>query len=165
MAHVTLNLNGRSYTIGCDADEEQRLQELGQILRSKLDGVVREFGQVGEARALLLAALMIADELIDTRAERDTAASTAAAAVLREMAERARSLQPPDQVRDAPIEFPLAPEADPVAPEATSEETDRPTAADDRPAPDSGALRDATEPAFRRATPAQLTQRAKARGG
>ena len=92
MAQVTLTLNGRSYRVGCGDGEEARLDELGVHVREKMDTVVRDFGQVGEARVLLLAALLITDELYDARAERDTAASTsAAAAALREVASLAKS--------------------------------------------------------------------------
>jgi cell division protein ZapA len=90
MGQVTLTLNGRSYRIGCENGEEARLTELGRHLREKLDGVITEFGQVGESRLLVLTALLITDELFEARAERDMAASTAAAAALRAIAEHSR---------------------------------------------------------------------------
>lgn len=90
MGQVKLTLNGRTYRIGCGEGEEQRLQSLGEHVSAKIDTVVREFGQVGEQRVFMLAALLIADELFEARAERDMAASTAAAAALREIAERTR---------------------------------------------------------------------------
>ena len=65
MGQVTLKLNGRSYRLACGEGEEARLQKLGAIVREKLDGVVAEFGQAGQERLLLLAALLIADDLID----------------------------------------------------------------------------------------------------
>jgi cell division protein ZapA len=94
MGQVTLTLNGRTYSIGCEDGEEERLRSVGAHVRDKLEGLVREFGQAGEARLFLLSALLIADELFDARSERDTAASTAAAAVLREIADRTQPASP-----------------------------------------------------------------------
>ena len=105
MGQVTLTLNGRTYRVGCDDGEEQRLGALGAYLRGKLETVVRDFGQVGEARLLLLTALMISDELYETRAERDMAASKAAVAALRDTAERAKP-----ETKAAPM-LPAQPEA------------------------------------------------------
>ena len=94
MGQVALSLNGRSYSLFCGDGEEERLRALGTHVQDKIDGIVRDFGQAGEARLFLMTALMIADELFDSRADRDTAASTAAAAALREVAERAKQPAP-----------------------------------------------------------------------
>lgn len=116
MGQVTLTLNGRTYRIGCGEGEEQRLRALGEHLSAKIDAVVREFGHVGESRIFMLAALLIADELMEARAERDVAASTAAAAALREIAERSkptgRTASPP--TAPLPGETQAGPSAEPV---------------------------------------------------
>jgi cell division protein ZapA len=90
MGQVTLTLNGRSYRVGCGDGEEARLNELGDYVRQKVDDLTGEFGQVGEARLLLLAALLIADELFDTRAGKAPESSAAQAAALREVAGRVK---------------------------------------------------------------------------
>lgn len=101
MGQVTLILNQRSYRVGCNDGDEERLAALAAHLKQKLDRVIGEFGQVGEARLMLLTALLITDELFEARAERDMAASTAAAAAMREIAERAR---PDKRARSEPSE-------------------------------------------------------------
>jgi cell division protein ZapA len=93
MGQVRLSLNGRSYSLVCGDGEEERVRALAEHVQDRVEGIVSEFGQTGEARLLLMAALLIADELYDCRAERELASSGAAAAALREAAERSRPVQ------------------------------------------------------------------------
>ena len=65
MGQVTVPVNGRSYTISCDDGQEGRIRRLAQYVDAKVGEFVGTVGQVGEARLLLLAALVIADELSD----------------------------------------------------------------------------------------------------
>ena len=67
MGHVAVTLNRRTYRLQCGDGEEQRLLGLTAHVRGKLDALTAEFGQVGDDRLLLLAALQIADELWDAR--------------------------------------------------------------------------------------------------
>ena len=68
MAQVTITLNGRTYRLQCGDGEEPRLIELADVVRGKLQVLVSEFGQAGDDRLLLMTALLIADELLETRA-------------------------------------------------------------------------------------------------
>jgi cell division protein ZapA len=65
MAQVSLTVNGRSFAVTCEDGQEARIRRLGQYIDAKIAEFVRNVGQVGEARLLLLAALVIADELAD----------------------------------------------------------------------------------------------------
>ena len=65
MAQVSLTVNGRPFAITCDDGQETRIRRLGQYVDAKIGEFVGSVGQVGEARLLLLAALVIADELAD----------------------------------------------------------------------------------------------------
>ena len=65
MGQVTVPVNGRSFTITCDDGQEPRIRRLAQYVDAKVAEFVARVGQVGEARLLLLAALVIADELVD----------------------------------------------------------------------------------------------------
>ena len=65
MAQVSVPVNGRSYAIICEDGQETRIRRLAQYVDAKVAGFVGSVGQVGEARLLLLAALVIADELSD----------------------------------------------------------------------------------------------------
>lgn len=65
MAQVSVTINGRSYPVACDEGQEQRIRELARNIDSKVSGFARQLGQAGEARLLVLAALMLADELAE----------------------------------------------------------------------------------------------------
>lgn len=77
MAQVTITLNGRTYRLQCGDGEEPRLIELADVVRGKLQSLVSEFGQAGDDRLLLMTALLIADELLETRARLASLAPTA----------------------------------------------------------------------------------------
>ena len=69
MGQVAATINGRTYRLNCADGEEERLSEIADYLRQKVEQLTAEFGQVGEDRLLAMAALMIADELFDAREE------------------------------------------------------------------------------------------------
>jgi cell division protein ZapA len=62
MPLVNVMVNGRAYTIACDEGEEGHLKELAAHVDEKAREVLASVGQVGDARMLLMAALLIADE-------------------------------------------------------------------------------------------------------
>jgi cell division protein ZapA len=65
MAQVTLTVNGKPYPVACDDGQEDRIRQLGQYIDNRVGDFAKRFGQIGEARLLLLAALMITDELAE----------------------------------------------------------------------------------------------------
>jgi cell division protein ZapA len=65
MSQVGVTVNGRPYKITCDDGQEPRIRRLAQYVDARVGEFVKSIGQVGEARLLLLAALVIADELSD----------------------------------------------------------------------------------------------------
>lgn len=62
MPLVNVMVNNRAYTIACDEGEEEHLKELATHVDAKAREVLGSVGQVGDARMLLMAALLIADE-------------------------------------------------------------------------------------------------------
>src|ERR1700750_306064 len=62
MPLVNVMVNNRAYTIACDDGEEGHLKELAAHVDAKAREVLESVGQVGDARMLLMAALLIADE-------------------------------------------------------------------------------------------------------
>jgi len=66
MGSVQVTVNGRAYSIACDDGEEPHVVRLGTYLEQKVGQLVKTVGQVGDARLLVMASLMIADELVDT---------------------------------------------------------------------------------------------------
>ena len=69
MPIVNVLINGRAYPITCDDGEEEHLRQLAQFLDSRVRELIGSVGQVGDARLLLMAALLITDELSDARAK------------------------------------------------------------------------------------------------
>lgn len=65
MAQVMLRINGFGYPLGCNDGEEAHLMAMGAEVEKRILSIKDGAGQIGEARALLLAALMLADELHD----------------------------------------------------------------------------------------------------
>jgi cell division protein ZapA len=68
MAQVSIEVNGRPYIVGCEDGQEPHLTELSQHFDRHVRQVSQEVGQLGEARLFLMGALLLADELADTRA-------------------------------------------------------------------------------------------------
>ncbi|MGH1418744.1 MAG: cell division protein ZapA [Hyphomicrobiaceae bacterium] len=67
MGQVAKTINGRTYKMSCNDGEEQRLSELLSYVETHVSLLTEQFGQVGEDRLMLMASLMIADELWDLR--------------------------------------------------------------------------------------------------
>jgi cell division protein ZapA len=86
MGQISLTVNGRPFSVVCEDGQEARIRRLGQYVDAKVAEFVKSVGQVGEARLLLLAALVIADELADAnealRLERSEAREPEAAAAV-----------------------------------------------------------------------------------
>lgn len=71
MAQVAITFNKRSYRFECGEADVERLEAVANYLKAKLDILMREHGQAGDERLVLMAALTIADELFDARADID----------------------------------------------------------------------------------------------
>jgi len=69
MSEVTLTINGRGYKISCEDGQEDHLLRLAEFVDSRLQDVVSSVGQVGQDRLLVMAIILIADELSDALAE------------------------------------------------------------------------------------------------
>ena len=65
MPDVSLTIAGRSYRVACRQGEEDSLREAAALVDSKSRDVIAGLGTQSEARQLLLAALLLADQLID----------------------------------------------------------------------------------------------------
>jgi cell division protein ZapA len=65
MGQVVVKVNGRDFALSCPDGQEPRIRRLAQYVDAKVGDFTRTVGQVGEARLVLLAALVIADELSD----------------------------------------------------------------------------------------------------
>jgi len=77
MPLVNVMVNSRAYTIACDEGEEDHLRELAAHVDSKVQELLGSVGQVGDQRLLLMAAVLITDELFEARARQDAHAKKA----------------------------------------------------------------------------------------
>ena len=73
MAEIDVSINGRSYRIACDDGQESHIAELAGYVDRKVGELVASVGQVGDARLLVMASLLLADELADAYAALDEA--------------------------------------------------------------------------------------------
>ncbi len=67
MGQVTVTINGRSYRLRCGDGEESRLAMLADNLSLRVDRLAMDFGQHGDERLLIMAALLATDELLDAK--------------------------------------------------------------------------------------------------
>ena len=69
MAQMTVKINGYSYTLACADGEEGHLQAMLAEVEERVARMKSKGAQSGEGRTLLHAALLMADELHDLKAE------------------------------------------------------------------------------------------------
>ena len=69
MGQVRITLNGRGYDIACDDGQEEHVMRLANAMSERVNQLVAANGQVGEARLLLMAGLLLADDLHSVRAK------------------------------------------------------------------------------------------------
>lgn len=67
MPQVTVNVNNRSYVIACEDGKETHVRELAASLDRRVAEIAREVGQVGDARLMVLASLIVLDELAEAQ--------------------------------------------------------------------------------------------------
>lgn len=87
MAHVSVTINGRQYRMACDDGQEEHLLRLADDVNGKVDQLKGAFGEIGDTRLTVMAAIMVADELADVKrrlrqAEAEVAAMREARALL-----------------------------------------------------------------------------------
>ena len=76
MGQVSVTLNGRTYRLECGEGEETHLIALAEYLGSHVDTMRRKFGQVGDDRLILMASLVVTDELWELRRQMQAMKST-----------------------------------------------------------------------------------------
>jgi cell division protein ZapA len=72
MAQVTVTINGRTYKMACDDGQEQHLLSLAEALNARVEMLKTDFGQVGDTRLLLMAGVMVTDELGEAKRRNET---------------------------------------------------------------------------------------------
>lgn len=126
MGQITISLNNRTYRLSCGPGEEARLRELADHLGLRIERLAMDFGQHGDERLLVMAALLATDELLDAKS-RLAAAEAGAASADAEVAPREADAAaaagpthaPEADVAREPAE-PIAPVVAPVAANPTT---------------------------------------------
>jgi cell division protein ZapA len=68
MNHVNVTINGRHYRMACEEGQEMRLKKLAESLEQRIETLRVRFGEIGDARLTVMAALTVCDELLDANA-------------------------------------------------------------------------------------------------
>lgn len=68
MSHINVTINGRQYRMACEEGQEVRLLKLAESLEARVDQLRGKFGEIGDARLTVMAALTVCDELLDANA-------------------------------------------------------------------------------------------------
>jgi cell division protein ZapA len=63
MSQVSVTINGRQFRMACEDGQEGHLMELARELDVRIEGLRAKFGEIGDNRLTVMAALTVADEL------------------------------------------------------------------------------------------------------
>ena len=78
MAQVTVQINGRGYQVACGDGEQERIAGLAGYVDEKVQELVGAIGNVGDQRLLVMASLLLADEVFEAREGGGSAKAVAA---------------------------------------------------------------------------------------
>jgi cell division protein ZapA len=67
MPQVSVTINGRQFRLACEDGEEEHLTHLAQELDSRIVQLRARFGEIGDTRLTVMAALALADELSEVK--------------------------------------------------------------------------------------------------
>ena len=60
---VTVRINGQPYQMGCDVGQENHIEEMGKNVDMIVKQLVDSVGQIGDARLLVMAGLILSDQV------------------------------------------------------------------------------------------------------
>jgi len=64
-SQVTVVINGRQFRMACEEGQEAHLKRLAQDLDQRIERLRGSFGEIGDVRLTVMAAITVADELAD----------------------------------------------------------------------------------------------------
>ncbi|MCB8837062.1 cell division protein ZapA [Aurantimonas sp. VKM B-3413] len=67
MPQVVVTIDGKTYRMACAEGEEDHLADLAADVDGKIAGLREAFGQIGDLRLTVMAAIQTADELFEAR--------------------------------------------------------------------------------------------------
>jgi cell division protein ZapA len=66
MQQVTVTINGSKYRMACEDGQENHLMELARSYDQRIGELRGKFGEIGDARLMVMAAMTVADELSES---------------------------------------------------------------------------------------------------
>ena len=67
MPQVNVTINGRQFRMACEEGEEPHLMRLAEDLDARITRLRGRFGEIGDTRLTVMAALTLADELSEVK--------------------------------------------------------------------------------------------------
>jgi cell division protein ZapA len=65
MSQVSVTINGRQFRMACEDGQEGHLMNLARELDNRISGLRDKFGEIGDTRLTVMAAITVADELAE----------------------------------------------------------------------------------------------------
>ena len=65
MSHVSVTINGRQFRMACEDGQEGHVTDLARELDARIEHLRAKFGEIGDTRLTVMAALTVADELAE----------------------------------------------------------------------------------------------------
>jgi cell division protein ZapA len=72
MSTIAVLIAGKNYRVACGDGEEEHLTHLASLYDEKIEEMRRAFGEIGDMRLHVMAALTLADELMEAKAKAET---------------------------------------------------------------------------------------------
>lgn len=60
---VTIRINGQPYQLGCDKGQEAEIESYGQMVDEMVSSLASSVGQIGDARLLVMASILLAEKV------------------------------------------------------------------------------------------------------
>jgi len=65
MSQVNVTINGRQFRMACEDGQEGHVSDLARDLDARIENLRAKFGEIGDTRLTVMAALTVCDELLD----------------------------------------------------------------------------------------------------
>ena len=65
MGQVNVTINGKLYRMACEDGQEDHVSDLARDLDARIEHLRAKFGEIGDTRLTVMAALTVADELAE----------------------------------------------------------------------------------------------------
>jgi cell division protein ZapA len=98
---VTITIAGRTYRMACGEGEEAHLEKLAALFDGKIEEMRGSFGEIGDMRLHVMAAVMVADDFTETKRKLEAIESEVASLRAQAAASEERASARDAQLADA----------------------------------------------------------------